>query len=75
MKKRRWTGQEIQMLADRYLDEGPNPLAKEMGRSADSVSSFAHRCGLRTRRWLEREDADHDVAEPVPSFAGGIASF
>lgn len=46
------------MLRERYLDEGPNDLAEEMGRSADSVSSFAHRCGLRTHRWLERKDAD-----------------
>jgi hypothetical protein len=42
------------MLADRYPDEGPIRLALETGRSEDSVSSFAHRCGLRTRRWLER---------------------
>ena len=48
MKRRRWTAQEIQMLQDRYPEEGPNELAQEMGRSADSVSSFAHRCGLRT---------------------------
>lgn len=58
MKRRRWTAKEIQMLQDRYQDEGPKDLAQEMGRSADSVSSFAHRCGLRTHRWLERKDAD-----------------
>jgi len=57
MRRRRWTIQEIQMLRERYPNEGPNRLAQELGRSADSVSSFAHRCGLRTQRWLERLDA------------------
>jgi len=56
MRRRRWTIQEMQMLMERYPDEGPNQLAQELGRSADSVSSFAHRCGLRTQRWLERLD-------------------
>jgi len=72
MKRRRWRREEIQMLSDRYINEGPNLLAEEMGRSSDSVSSFAHRCGLRTRRWLQRRDAELDVAEPLvcetPSF-------
>lgn len=65
MKRRRWTGPEIQMLRERYSDEGPNDLAQEMGRSADSVSSFAHRCGLRTRRWLERKEPDTSCTELV----------
>jgi hypothetical protein len=65
VKRRRWSAQEIQMLQARYSDEGPNDLAQEMGRSADSVSSFAHRCGLRTRRWLERREADTAETEPV----------
>jgi hypothetical protein len=68
MKRRRWTGPEIQMLRERYPDQGPNELAQEMGRSGDSVSSFAHRCGLRTRRWLERKDADTSETEPVGSL-------
>lgn len=50
MKRRRWTGKEIHTLTDRYPDEGPVRLALEMGRSEDSVSSFARRCGLRTQR-------------------------
>ena len=70
MKRRRWTGQEIQVLAERYVEEGPIQLALELGRSEDSVSSFAHRCGFRTRRWLERVGAEQIMpqnpqAEPV----------
>jgi len=63
MKRRRWTGQEIQVLADRYVDEGPIQLALELGRSEDSVSSFAHRCGFRTRRWLKRLAAEQSLPE------------
>ena len=65
MKRQRWSAQEIQMLQDRYPEEGPNALAQEIGRSADSVSSFAHRCGLRTRRWLERKEAIPSASELV----------
>lgn len=75
MKRRHWTGPEIQMLRERYPDEGPNELAQEMGRSADSVSSFAHRCGLRTRRWLERKDVDAVETELVGSMSCQNASF
>ena len=70
MRRRRWTVQEIQMLRERYPDEGPNQLAQEMGRSADSVSSFAHRCGLRTQRWLERLDA----FTPSPSKSASLVA-
>jgi len=65
MKRRRWTGSEIQLLQERYPDEGPNQLAEKMHRSADSVSSFAHRCGLRTRRWLGRSEAVMPVPDAV----------
>jgi hypothetical protein len=58
MRRRRWTAPEIQMLQERYAEEGPLPLALEMGRSEDSVSSFAHRCGLHTARWSKRLEAD-----------------
>lgn len=70
MKRRRWTAREIQMLQDRYQDEGPKDLAQEMGRSADSVSSFAHRCGLRTHRWLERKEAPQ-----IANDSGGAISL
>jgi hypothetical protein len=68
MKRRRWTCPEIQMLTDRYSEEGPGRLAQEMGRSEDSVSSFAHRCGLRTQRWLERAEADLSTPELIEAF-------
>lgn len=66
MKRRRWSAQEIRMLQDRYPKEGPKQLAQELGRFADSVSSFAHRCGLRTRRWLKHQQA---VASAYKSVA------
>jgi hypothetical protein len=50
MPRRRWTSAEIQQLAERYPVEGPVCLALEFGRSEDSVSGFARRCGLRTPR-------------------------
>jgi hypothetical protein len=65
MRRRRWTGPEIQMLQNRYPDEGPSRLAEEMGRSEDSVSSFAHRCGLRTQRWLERTETDTSAPDLI----------
>ena len=68
MKRRRWSAQEIQMLQARYPDEGPNMLAREMGRSADSVSSFAHRCGLRTRRWLNDQASRMPATGPTESM-------
>lgn len=61
MKRRRWTAEEIRMIQELYVEEGPALLALAMGRSEDSVSSFAHRCGLRTRRWLE----ERDVVGPI----------
>ena len=70
MTRRQWTVQEIQMLQERYASEGPMPLALEMGRSEDSVSSFAHRCGLRTVRWLERQEANATTPEPVTACCG-----
>ena len=63
MKRGRWTNEEIRILSERYHEEGPNQLAQEMGRTTDSVSSFAHRCGLCTRRWLERLDAFTSTSE------------
>lgn len=75
MKRRRWTVQELQMLQERYADEGPVPLALEMGRSEDSVSSFAHRCGLRTSRRLEREEAVSPALESVAVCCSADSSF
>lgn len=71
MPRRRWTAHEIQMLQERYAGEGPVPLALEMGRSEDSVSSFAHRCGLRTARWMERQEGSASFSQPVPGCDDG----
>lgn len=50
MPRRRWNSREIGLLSERYPVEGPGKLAHELGRSKDSISSFARRCGLRTQR-------------------------
>ncbi len=60
--RRRWTGPEIQILRERYPEEGPVQLALELTRSEDSISSFARRCGLRT----ERRPYRHRQALPHP---------
>lgn len=70
MNRRRWSAPEIQMLQERYAKEGPVLLALEMGRSEDSVSSFAHRCGLRTTRWLYRQEADSSAHGRVEAGSG-----
>lgn len=67
MKRRRFTAEEIQMIQERYAEEGPVPLALAMGRSEDSVSSFAHRCGLRTGRWMRRREGSASFPQPVPA--------
>jgi hypothetical protein len=43
---RRWTPQESALVSKRYAAEGPLPLAAELGRSPDSVSSLARRYGI-----------------------------
>ena len=48
--RKRWTGPEILAVIGRYPDEGPKRLATDLGRSEDSVSGQARRCGLRTPR-------------------------
>src|SRR5579862_2771468 len=67
MKRRRFTAEEIRMIQERYAEEGPVPLALEMGRSENSVSSFAHRCGLHTARWMERQEGSASFPQPVPA--------
>lgn len=57
MPRRRWTSQDIGLLKERYPIEGTGKLAEELGRSEDSVSSFARRCGLRTPRRPYRRKA------------------
>jgi DNA-binding MarR family transcriptional regulator len=45
MRRRRWTGREIEVLAERYQTEGPSRLAKDLGRSEHSITSQANRLG------------------------------
>jgi hypothetical protein len=69
--RRRFSGPEIKMLTDRYPEEGPIRLALEMGRSQDSVSSFAHRCGLRTRPKLGVQEPNSSASEQTSLRANG----
>lgn len=58
---KRWRAFEIEQIARRYALEGPEQLARDLGRSPDAVSGIATRLGLRsetrrvrqslTRRW------------------------
>lgn len=57
MTRRRWTSRDIGLLRERYPVEGPGKLTEELGRSEDSISSFARRCGLRTSRRPYRRKA------------------
>lgn len=73
MKRRRWSAEEINLLQKRYASEGPKPLALEMGRSEDSVSSFARKCGLRMAQGMEWQEASTALPEAVPSCVGADA--
>lgn len=46
MVKRRWSSREIEVVIRRYESEGPTPLARDLGRSDDSVTSQANRLGF-----------------------------
>ncbi len=50
MRRRRWTLKEILLVVQRYHLEGPAMLARELGRSRDSVISQASRYGQRYQR-------------------------
>src|SRR3954453_1287681 len=54
MRKRRWSAAEVGMLWPRYLEEGPAALARELGRSEDSVASQAARLGLWSQQQHRR---------------------
>jgi hypothetical protein len=71
MSRRHWTVREIRMLSERYPREGPTRLARETGRSEDSVTSLARRCGLRTpRQRYGRHGNDAKGVEPNGSGSG-----
>jgi hypothetical protein len=55
LKKRTWQSHEIAALFPRYLAEGPTQLAKDLGRTDDSVSSQATRLGLPSLNRRKRQ--------------------
>jgi hypothetical protein len=61
MSRRKWTLSEILTLILCYPREGPYGLALHFGRSEDSVSSQARRCGLRTFRRSYRRRSGHPI--------------
>jgi hypothetical protein len=50
VRRRIWSLSDIVTVVTRYAAEGPSVLAKELGRSEDSVSGLARRFGQRTPR-------------------------
>ena len=77
MNRRRFSWQEIQMLQDRFPMEGPVQLAEELGRTEDSVSSFARRCGLRTQRrpYRKTNEVTSNRAQTIPEESDSVPSF
>jgi hypothetical protein len=61
MKRKLWTAQEIRTLIERYPTEGPRPIAEDLKRSKDAVSSFARRIGLRTPRKSYRRTTSRKI--------------
>jgi hypothetical protein len=51
----RWTAAEVDQVMRRYQVEGPTPIASEIGRSEDAVTSFANRLGLRSETRRQRQ--------------------
>lgn len=49
MSRRKWTAAEIRVL-ERYPEEGIARVARQLGRSENSVSSMAWKIGFRTNR-------------------------
>jgi hypothetical protein len=69
VRRRSWQSQEIAALYPRYLAEGPTQLAKELGRTDDSVSSQATRLGLpslnRRQRQAQTRREQHQLSQHV----------
>jgi hypothetical protein len=57
MPKRRWQVAEIEELLQRYWVEGPERLARELGRSMNAVTSQANRMGMQSLTRRERQAA------------------
>lgn len=58
-RSREWAASEDQAIRDGYPQNGPKPLAKQLGRSVDSVKHRARKLGVRreagSHPWVEAE--------------------
>lgn len=55
MPRRIWNLTEIRTIAENYPEEGPEPLARLLGRSEDSVMGQARRFGIRSLHRRSRQ--------------------
>lgn len=56
MPKRLWNLTEIRTIAEHYPEEGPEPLARLLGRSEDSVMGQARKYGIRSLHRRSRQE-------------------
>jgi hypothetical protein len=62
--RRIWMTAERRLVLERYSLDGPATLAAELGRSVDSISSFARRYGQKSLRSRERQAASRSRGSP-----------
>jgi hypothetical protein len=62
--RRSWMPGERKRVLERYSLDGPAKLAAELGRSVDSISSFAGRYGQKSLRSRERQAASRSRGSP-----------
>jgi len=62
--RRSWIPAERKRVLESYSLDGPTKLAAELGRSADSISSFAGRYGQKSLRSRERQAASRSRGSP-----------
>jgi hypothetical protein len=62
--RRLWMPSERKWVLERYSQDGPSGLASQLGRSVDSVTSFARRYGQKSLRSRERQAASRSRGSP-----------
>ena len=62
--RRIWIPSERKRVLERYCLDGPAKLAAELGRSVDSISSFAGRYGQKSLHSRERQAASRSRGSP-----------
>ena len=62
--RRLWMPAERSRVLERYRQDGPAGLASQLGRSVDSVTSFARRYGQKSLRSRERQAASRSRGSP-----------